>query len=104
MRQYWVYIMASRGGVLYVGMTNDLLQRVQEHKSGLFLQSFTRQFNVNRLVYYETCTELRAAVSREKQLKSWRRQKKIELISSFNPGWDDLAPASQVDAPRRHIS
>jgi len=101
MQQYWVYIMASRGGVLYVGITNDLLRRVHEHKSGLFSRSFTDQFNVNRQVYYETCTELRAAICREKQLKSWRRQKKIELVSAFNPSWTDLAQASQVDASRR---
>ena len=101
MRQYWVYIMASRGGVLYIGVTNDLLCRAQEHKSGAFLRGFTRQFNVHRLVYYETCTDLRMAISREKQLKSWRRQKKIELISSFNPSWNDLAPSPQVDATRR---
>ena len=90
MRQFWVYIMAGRSGTLYIGVTNDLKRRAWEHKNAQSL-GFTARYNVNRLVYYETCTEPEAAIAREKQIKGYRRQKKLDLINSVNPRWDDLS-------------
>lgn len=89
MRQYFVYILAGRRGVLYVGVTNNLARRMQEHRARIFL-GFTSHYRVTRLVYYETCPEPGVAIVREKQLKSWRRSKKIALIKANNPGWKDL--------------
>ena len=90
MPQYYVYIMASRSGVLYTGVTNDLNRRVAEHKEGL-IPGFTRKYKVNRLVYYEATRDVNAAIAREKQIKRWRREKKTRLIETLNRGWDDLA-------------
>ena len=75
--------------VLYVGVTNDLVRRVSEHKNNL-ADSFTKRYKIYKLVYYETTTDVREAVSREKQLKRWRRDKKNELINSVNPEWNDI--------------
>ena len=90
MGQYFVYIMASHSGVLYVGVTNDLNRRVAEHKEGL-VPGFTQRYKVNRLVYFESMPEVNAAIAREKQLKRWNREKKIRLIETVNPSWKDLA-------------
>ena len=90
MRTYYVYILASLSGVLYVGVTNNLERRVVQHKTKTGAQ-FTAKYNVNRLVYFEETNDVRAAIGREKQLKSWRREKKVALIMSANPGWDDLS-------------
>jgi putative endonuclease len=90
MRQFSVYIMASRYRVLYVGVTNDLVRRVTEHKDGK-IPGFTQRYRVTRLVYYETTSDVRAAIEREKQIKGWLRSRKIELIESVNPEWRDLA-------------
>ena len=90
MPQYYVYIMASRSGVLYTGVTNDLNRRVAEHKEGL-IPGFTRKYKVNRLVYYEATRDVNAAIAREKQIKRWRREKKTRLIETLNRGWNDLA-------------
>jgi putative endonuclease len=89
-RQYYIYVMASISRVLYVGVTNDLRRRVQEHKAGEIL-GFTKRYNVNRLVYFAATGEARVALEREKQIKSWRRSKKIQLIERENPGWRDLS-------------
>ena len=89
-KQYYVYIMASKSRVLYVGVTNNLLRRVEQHKQKV-VESFTRKYNVTRLVYHEVTNDVRAALAREKQIKSWRRSKKIELIESVNPAWKDLS-------------
>ena len=89
-RQYYVYIMASISRVLYVGVTNDLLRRVLEHKAGE-VEGFTKRYNVNRLVHIEATSDVRAALEREKELKRWRRSKKIDLIEKNNPGWKDLS-------------
>ena len=89
-KQYYVYIMASKSRVLYVGVTNNLLRRVEQHKQKV-VEGFTRKYNVTRLVYYEMTNDVRAALTREKQIKSWRRSKKIELIESVNPVWNDLS-------------
>ena len=90
MRQYYVYIMASRFGVLYTGVTRNLPQRVQQHREGT-RPGFTSEFRVTRLVYFEVCGEPLVAIAREKEIKRWRRQKKLALIRSKNPGWTDLA-------------
>jgi putative endonuclease len=78
-KQYYIYIMASVSGVLYIGMMNDLLRRVWEHKQGLN-SGFTKEFHVKKLVYYEYTGDVHSAIEREKQLKKWRREKKIALI------------------------
>ena len=88
---YYVYIMTSRTHrVLYIGMTNSLHRRVSEHRAGA-VPVFTKKYNVKKLVYYEHTTDVEAAIRREKQLKSWRREKKIQLIESENPTWNDLS-------------
>ncbi|MEO1283189.1 MAG: GIY-YIG nuclease family protein [Pseudomonadota bacterium] len=89
---YYVYILASRiGGTLYIGITNDLIRRVFEHKESLS-GGFTSKHAVNRLVYYEAFEEIDAAIAREKKLKRWRRGWKIRLIEERNPNWCDLFP------------
>ena len=88
--EYYVYILANkRNGTLYTGITNDLVRRIWEHKNNIF-EGFTKKYEVHLLVYYEVFSEPRQAITREKQLKWWRRKWKLELIESFNPGWDDL--------------
>ncbi len=90
MKQYWVYILSSRSRVLYVGVTNDLQRRIAEHKSHS-VPGFTARYKVDRLVYFEATTDAVAAISREKQIKGWRRGKKEALIASANPEWQDLS-------------
>ena len=90
MQQYYVYIMSGKSGVLYVGVTNNLERRVYEHKHKL-LPGFTAKYNVDRLIYYEATQDISAALAREKQIKGWRRAKKISLIEEMNPGWKDLS-------------
>ena len=90
MNTFCVYIMASRpNGTLYIGVTNDISRRVQEHKEGT-IAGFTKTYGVTRLVYVEVTGDIQAALDREKQLKKWNRQWKIELIEEDNPKWDDL--------------
>ena len=89
MKQYYVYIMASRSGTLYTGMTNDLRRRLDQHRQGIGSQ-FVVRYRINRLVYYEVCGDVRSAIAREKEIKGWRRSKKVALIESVNPGWRDL--------------
>lgn len=92
-RIYYVYILASRiGGTLYIGVTNDLLRRVGEHREGV-VAGFTKKYRVHRLVYFEVFDDIEAAITREKQLKGWNRAWKIRLIEKDNPNWDDLYPA-----------
>jgi putative endonuclease len=88
-KNYYVYILASISRTLYVGVTNDLERRAAEHVEGL-TRDFTAKYHVKRLVYFEGFEEIEAAIAREKQLKRWRRAKKIELIESLNPGWNEL--------------
>lgn len=88
--KYWVYIVASRSGTLYVGMTRDIYGRVAQHKSGE-IEGFSNTYKCNRLVYWESFDEVVKAINREKQLKGWRRSKKIALIEFTNPRWEDLA-------------
>jgi putative endonuclease len=89
-KTFFLYILASRRRVLYVGVTNNLERRLAEHRSGAFA-GFTCRYHVNRLVYIETTSDVRAAITREKQIKAWRREKKLALIESTNPGFNDLS-------------
>ena len=89
-RRYYVYIMANdTNTVTYTGVTNDLLNRVSQHKNKLN-DGFTKKYNIEKLVYYEIGENVESAIFREKQIKSYRRQKKIDLINSMNPDWRDL--------------
>ena len=86
----WLYILASKpGGTLYVGVTNDLIRRVFEHRQGL-VEGFTKRHNVKMLVYYERHETVPLAIQREKNIKHWSREWKIDLIVSLNPEWRDL--------------
>ena len=90
MPQYYVYMLTNGSGTLYTGVTNDLLRRVFEHRSKL-VAGFTRKYNVTRLVYYEVTEDILSAIRREKQIKGWLRAKKVALIVSVNPNWNDLS-------------
>jgi putative endonuclease len=86
----YVYLVANKyNNVLYVGVTNNLIRRIYEHKNRL-VKGFTHKYNVNRLVYYEVCPDILVAITREKQIKGWAREKKNKLINMMNPNWDDL--------------
>ncbi len=98
MRQYYVYIMASHRGTLYIGVTNDLIRRVYEHQNKL-TGGFTARYNVSKLVYYESTEDVTSAIAREKQIKGWRRSKKVDLIESKNLYWVDLAADWQENLP-----
>jgi len=89
-RQFYVYILASgMYGTLYVGITNDLIRRVWEHRNDT-VQGFTREYGVHRLVWYEVHGSAYEAITREKQIKKWNRDWKVNLIQASNPGWRDL--------------
>lgn len=90
MRQYYVYILSSHRGTLYTGVTNDLMRRMYEHQHKL-VEGFTKKYNVSKLVYYETTTDVESAIAREKQIKGWVRSKKVSHIESMNPYWEDLS-------------
>ncbi len=87
---YFVYILANRTGMLYVGVTNDLKRRVYEHRHG-GAPTYTRRYEISRLIYFETTPNVQAAIAREKQIKGWIRAKKVALIESQNPDWADLS-------------
>ncbi len=89
-RTYYVYLLASKSRRLYVGVTNNLERRLFEHKSKL-VDGFTKRYNIDRLVYFEQTTDILSAITREKQIKSWNRSKKICLIEISNPTWEDLS-------------
>ena len=97
---YFVYIMSSKSGVLYIGATNDLERRVFEHKRGL-IEGFTRKYRVTRLVYVEEFARASEMVARERQLKGWTRKRKLELIHSQNPGMNDYARRTARDPSLR---
>ena len=90
MKTYYVYIMNSPTGTLYTGMTSNLKRRVYEHKQKL-RDGFTKKYNVTRLAYYEETDDVQTALAREKEIKKWRRSKKITLIKTMNPKWRDLS-------------
>lgn len=89
-RQFHVYILASRSRVLYVGVTGDLVRRLFEHRTHA-VPGFTARYRIDRLMHFEETTDAHAAISREKQIKGWRRSKKVALIEQANPQWQDLA-------------
>ncbi len=90
MKEYYVYILANYSRTLYIGVTNNLVRRIYEHKNQLN-NGFTKKYGIHRLVYYEIFQDVSAAILREKELKGWVRKKKIALIEQFNPEWKDLA-------------
>jgi len=90
MKTYFVYIMANRSRMTYIGSTSDLNGRVYKHKHGI-TPGFTSKYRLNRLVYFESTIDARAMVARERELKGWRREKKFALIESINPTWEDLS-------------
>lgn len=91
MKNYFVYILASKkNGTLYIGVTNDLTRRIDEHKRGL-VEGFTKKYNVKNLVYFEQTEDVESAITREKQMKEWQRSWKIKLIEKNNPEWKDLS-------------
>jgi putative endonuclease len=89
-RQYYVYMMTNCSQTIYTGITNDLARRVYEHKNK-FATGFTKNYNINILVYYESKSDAFSAIAREKQIKGWVRSKKVSLIESVNPDWKDLS-------------
>jgi putative endonuclease len=93
---YFVYLLSSLSGTLYVGLTDNLWKRMGEHKAGVF-DGFTRKYKVNRLVYFESFSDSTLAAHREIEIKKWRREKKIALFTKSNPQWRDMSPEiSQV--------
>lgn len=88
--RYFVYILSSDTGVLYTGVTNDLERRIHEHQQKL-IPGFTAKYNINRLIYFEETPDVRSAIAREKEIKSWNRTKKLDLIRSQNPRFLDLS-------------
>lgn len=95
-RRYYVYIAGSLSGTLYTGMTNNLHKRMWQHENKVF-EGFTAQYDVDRLLYWESYDDVRNAINREKVLKGWTRAKKIALIESMNPQWVDLAAEWYVE-------
>lgn len=90
-KQYYVYILTNKSNnVFYIGVTNNLIRRLFEHKNKL-VEGFTKKYNLTKLVYFEVTNDVRSAISREKQLKNWHREWKINLINQSNPGWKDLS-------------
>lgn len=90
MKQFYVYIMTNRSGTLYTGVTNDLRRRVEQHRRGEGSR-FTAKYRIRRLIYYQSCTDVKSAIAREKEIKGWRRAKKVALIESVNLDWRDLS-------------
>lgn len=91
MKEYYVYILTNKNNsTLYVGVTNNIVRRLYEHKNKL-VKGFTEKYNLNKLVYYEITTDVESAINREKALKKWSRTKKDVLITNFNPVWEDLS-------------
>ena len=90
MKRYFVYIMSNASRTLYTGVTSNLPRRVHEHKNRL-VPGFTARYHITHLVYYEETANARAAIEREKEIKGWRRSRKLDLVKSMNPKWKDLA-------------
>ena len=89
MKNYWVYILSNKNGVLYIGVTSDLSRRIYEHKQKL-IDGFSKKYNITQLVYAEEFYDINEAIHREKCIKRWKRSWKINLIKSQNPDWNDL--------------
>ena len=96
MKSYYVYILTNRTRTLYTGVTNNLERRVYEHKHKL-IPGFTSKYNIDQLVYYEETNSIHVAIEREKEIKSWFRHRKVELIESKNPNWRDLSADWRMD-------
>jgi putative endonuclease len=92
MKEYYLYILSNKRGTLYTGVTSDLERRIYQHKTKS-IDGFTSKYNINRLVYFESCDDVNAAITREKQIKGLLRSKKIELIKTMNPKWEDSSSA-----------
>ena len=90
MKTFYVYLLASQTRTLYVGVTSNLVRRVGQHR-GLRVRGFTSRYRVTRLVHFESTSNALAAIAREKEIKGWSRNKKVNLIEAANPGWEDLA-------------
>jgi putative endonuclease len=91
-KYYFIYLLTNKNNtVIYTGVTNDLLRRIAEHKAKS-IPGFTQKYNIDKLVYFESFESVELAIAREKQIKAGSRMKKIELIDSMNPGWEDLYP------------
>mgnify|MGYP000933784548 FL=1 len=99
-KEYFVYIMTNKSRTLYTGVTNNLMRRVYEHKNKL-VEGFTRKYNIQFLVYYESTSSVHSALEREKQIKGWLRAKKIDLINTINPGWKDLSEEWHVSPEKK---
>jgi putative endonuclease len=97
-REYYFYMMASYRGALYAGVTNDLTRRAHDDKQEV-VDGFTKKYNVTKLVYHEATDSIEAAIEREKQVKGWLRRKKVALIESVNPYWEDLAKEWYEEIP-----
>ena len=92
-KQYYVYMMANRNNsVIYTGVTKDLQKRAYQHKNKM-IEGFTKKYNLTKLVYFEMCEEVTSAIAREKQIKGGSRKRKVDLINSLNPNWEDLGLA-----------
>jgi putative endonuclease len=100
---YHVYILASATGVLYIGVTNHLERRTAQHKQGQ-MPGFTKNYEIHRLIYFEPFNDIRTAISREKQLKGWRREKKLALVRKMNPTLRDLSADFPTEAPAPKLS
>jgi putative endonuclease len=98
-KSYFVYMVASRSRTLYIGFTNNLEERIYEHRDGL-IEGFTKQYQCNRLVWFEVFRDVNAAIEREKQLKGWVRRKKIALLEKENPTWEDLSESWGKSIPQ----
>jgi putative endonuclease len=97
-RTFHVYMLAGESGVLYTGMTNNLMRRIGEHKQKK-IAGFTSKYNVTKLVWFEAHGRATSAIAREKQIKGWSRAKKVALIEAMNPLWKDLTEILQRDSP-----
>ena len=89
-KTYYIYIMANQSRTLYTGVTNNIKKRVYQHKNGL-VEGFTHRYKIDALIYVESFSDVYSAIAREKQIKHWRRDKKLQLIAQENPNWRDLS-------------
>ncbi len=90
MKTFYVYIMASKSGTLYIGLTSNIKKRIYEHKNHS-IPGFTDKYDIDRLLFFEVIKDSATAINRERQLKAWSREKKVKLIDSLNPEWNDLS-------------
>jgi putative endonuclease len=99
MKEFYVYILFNQSRTLYIGVTNDLIRRMDEHRRKL-VRGFTAKYNITQLAYYETYPSARSAIEREKQLKGWKRERKVALIEAKNPRWEDLNLSLRERSPQ----